>query len=728
MPKGGKIAYVVCKLLSIVTAIFVFPLYCYPQVSYTGTLKYNPSQTGIIADVKLSLSYHNSESGLELKQVAQLAAFKGILYEGKLVPLSQLSPPLIKEYGKLPPAITISYDIYNGDTPIRKGITTSGNTKLLWAEVAQGTNNGSTSKAKALQLFFSGALKIKNVSIVSIPFPLEAFRKAAGESVLNKASSPLVAKGAPVNRSQKSVGDILSMISDNETKANQFLLNPALPVVDIQSFSSSLEKQARESKQQKDRIKEELQKQQKFQFGKKFPSDWMSVNELEEVAEKGEPLAIERLARIYILMNTFPKARALYQHLALKKDPHAYRMIAMTYQYEKKFYEAIQYYEKAANQGDTESMKKLGSIYSGYPNLKLSDIPYPLLDSTNFSIINFNYPGVDFDKAVHWYEKAAQLEDTEAMVLLYRLLSGYDEKKYLQSNKSIANFTFKKDILSANKWLQKAKAIGEKESTLATSQSAELLLKEGLQSFERQNYKVAFELLKKSASLRNTEAMVKIGQMLQLGQGTIRNDSQAFTWFQKAALQGNITSYYYLANCYHAGKGVTKNLSKAFEFYELGGRYGIPEALGQLGFMYYQGAGVERNLKRSLKYFIEAREHGFRDAGFYIGNVFRFGGHGIQKDGNQAIHWYKTSIRENEYGGYKFIADTYSSEKSDITDYKKAVENYSLFLEKEKNEDVLRAHKESAIKEIARIYATGGFGIERDPGLSEQWLKKLENN
>ncbi len=219
--------------------------------------------------------------------------------------------------------------------------------------------------------------------------------------------------------------------------------------------------------------------------------------------------------------------------------------------------------------------------------------------------------------------------------------------------------------------------------------------------------------------------MVKLAQLYSQGLGTEKNEEQAFSWLQKAARAGNPAAYYPLANLYQHGNGVTKSLTDAYAYYLQGVCKGMPEAMGQLGFMYYQGAGLDRNLKRALCYFIQAEDAGLRDAIFYIGNIFRFGGQGIHRDGNLAIAWYQKAITAENFGGYKFIGDTFSAEGSDIPDYPKAVENYKAFLDKEQDPEVLKAHRETVIKGIARLYSKGGFGLKQNTQLAQEWLNKL---
>ena len=97
---------------------------------------------------------------------------------------------------------------------------------------------------------------------------------------------------------------------------------------------------------------------------------------------------------------------------------------------------AIEYFEKAANQGDSYSSRNLAENYEYGFGISVEDAPYG--------------EAINFDKAFYWYKKAAEQGDVMSQVWLGSLYSI-----------TYHFFGIKKNIPEAKKWYEKASAQGD---------------------------------------------------------------------------------------------------------------------------------------------------------------------------------------------------------------------------------------------------------------------------
>ncbi len=146
---------------------------------------------------------------------------------------------------------------------------------------------------------------------------------------------------------------------------------------------------------------------------------------------------------------------------------------------------------KEAKAGDVESQKKLGYIYE-------------------FGIDSVS---IDSKKAVHWYNKAVEQNDTTAMRFLGKM------------------YKF---------------GIGVEEDI---DKSRELFIK--------------------SAEAGNTTSQILLGIMHDVGDTVPKSDFEAVKWFRKAAEQGNVEGQYFLGVMYELGKGVPEDFVEAFAWYSI---------------------------------------------------------------------------------------------------------------------------------------------------------------
>lgn len=165
----------------------------------------------------------------------------------------------------------------------------------------------------------------------------------------------------------------------------------------------------------------------------------------------------------------------------------------------------------------------------------------------------------DYQKALHWYEKAASQGEAEAQRPLGALY---------EMGRGVA-----KDFGKAAFWYEKA-------------------AEQGL-----------------------ARAQVNLGILYENGQGVEKDLEKALFWYQKAADQGYGRGLNHLGGLYEAGLGGTRDINKALELYKQGAEAGYSKAMVNLGRIYEYGAkGVEKNLAEAVVWYQKAINTGYKNA------------------------------------------------------------------------------------------------------------------
>lgn len=120
----------------------------------------------------------------------------------------------------------------------------------------------------------------------------------------------------------------------------------------------------------------------------------------------------------------------------------------------------------------------------------------------------------DYAQAMEWYEKAADLGNTDAMTNVgYMYQHGYGVER---------------DYTAAVEWYRKAVDLGN----VAAMNNIGYMYMEGYGV--KQNYSVALKWFVKAANLGDTIAMTNIGYMYESGRGVEQDAAMAAEWYEKA--------------------------------------------------------------------------------------------------------------------------------------------------------------------------------------------------
>ena len=192
---------------------------------------------------------------------------------------------------------------------------------------------------------------------------------------------------------------------------------------------------------------------------------------------------------------------------------------------------------------------------------------------------------------------------------------------------------FPKDAEKAVEWFKKA---AEKNNTKAFFNLA-MCLHNG-QGIEK-NEKESAQCFKKAAELGHAASQTNLGVCYLEGRGLEQNYKKAVEWFTKAADQSYTEAQNNLGYCYESGKGIEKDLKKAAELYCKAAEQGHPVAQANLARCYEKGIGVEQDFKKAVGYYAAAADKNDSEAQVCLGWCFQ-NGLGVHQDYERAAELY----------------------------------------------------------------------------------------
>ncbi len=200
-----------------------------------------------------------------------------------------------------------------------------------------------------------------------------------------------------------------------------------------------------------------------------------------------------------------------------------------------KYHEAIKWFTKAADQGDTKAQINLGVMY-------------------------IDGKGVKKDKriAFEWFTKAAEQGNASSQFNLGVMYNQGDGVK--------------KDKRIAFEWFTKAAEQGVADAQFMLG--AMYAKGDGVKKDKR----IAFEWISKAAEQGNVLAQFSLGVMYDEGEGVKEDKRLAFVWISKAAEQGNAEAQFDLGILYAKGEGVKEDKRLAFEWFKKAAEQGNVEA------------------------------------------------------------------------------------------------------------------------------------------------------
>lgn len=319
-------------------------------------------------------------------------------------------------------------------------------------------------------------------------------------------------------------------------------------------------------------------------------------NYLGKAAEKNHPKAVYELATSINLNIDIP----LFIEGASNEEKFA--------KGQKDYREAERLYLKAIDLGVAEANHGLGNLYlygldglSNKLNLQKTKVPKDLQG--------------DIEKAIKYFEQAANLGVPRSMVAMYRLHSVTEYKRVNRDE--------------ANRWLQKAselenpKDLGEAASALyhGSYTNIEKFKYVSLDEFnpEQSWAKDAKPLLERAANAGDVASQILLSKILLNGYTGYKDESLGVKYLAKAAAANDTWSQVMLGRRYMSGSSVFQDYSTARENFfkaassEKSDIYG-QEAQYLLGILAENGFGVEKDLVLAHAWYNIAATNGYEKA------------------------------------------------------------------------------------------------------------------
>lgn len=150
--------------------------------------------------------------------------------------------------------------------------------------------------------------------------------------------------------------------------------------------------------------------------------------------------------------------------------------------------------------------------------------------------------------------------------------------------------------------------------TLGTSPSVRAGFNEGVEAYEAEDYKTAFNEWLPLAKNNDPAAMRNIGHMYRRGLGIPQDYAKAMTWYKRAATVGLDRAQANVAGMYLDGEGVDQDYAQAASWFARAAQQGHVVSQYNLALLLENGLGVERNDERALGWFALAAKAGHPQA------------------------------------------------------------------------------------------------------------------
>jgi TPR repeat protein len=122
---------------------------------------------------------------------------------------------------------------------------------------------------------------------------------------------------------------------------------------------------------------------------------------------------------------------------------------------------------------------------------------------------------------------------------------------------------------------------------------------QGMDCFNKKNYKCALKIWEPLAETGNSSAMANLGYMYRKGSGVKQDLKRAEGYLRNAVKKGNAASMLTLGSMYQNGEGVEQDLFKASLLFQLSALYGDELAQFKIGTFYFIGVGVDQDYEKA---------------------------------------------------------------------------------------------------------------------------------
>jgi len=350
------------------------------------------------------------------------------------------------------------------------------------------------------------------------------------------------------------------------------------------------------------------------------------------------------------------------------------------------FTRARDFFDRAAQQGNSDAMDNLGLLYE-------------------------NGFGVEQNPttAADWYRKAAAAGNADAMGRIGVL--AHDGRGV------------PKDLNQAREWYEKGSAHGSSRAT--TNLGLLYARADGVnRDFDR-----ARTLYQNAIDAGSPGAMTEMGILYDNGDGVTKDPAQARSWYEKGAAAGDPYAMVYLGDIYGSGRGVGRDPKQSREWYDKASAAVIPyavdlnvnerriiagRALGllRIGDLYrFPDAGAADNTEAE-KWYRKSADAGNSFALFRLGQIYDTpGGY------DTARQWYEKAAAAGDAGAMNNLGILYYFGRGAAQSYDKAREWY---------EKAAGNGSDVAMKNLGYLYKNG-TGVPVNLTRAAEWWEKSAN-
>ena len=175
------------------------------------------------------------------------------------------------------------------------------------------------------------------------------------------------------------------------------------------------------------------------------------------------------------------------------------------------------------------------------------------------------------------------------------------------------------------------------------------------QHLATKDYQAAAVWLSRAAEQGDTQAMVYLADLYDLGRGVPQDQRRSFLLYRDAAAKGDVIGALYLGYCYQAGEGTEQNDAFAAEWFAHAATLGNAEAQRKLGDCYFHGIGVEQSYVEAASWYAEAAAQDDGEAQCNLAECYALG-LCVERDMEQAIAWLSCS-KGTESGEYRLFRE-----------------------------------------------------------------------
>jgi len=390
--------------------------------------------------------------------------------------------------------------------------------------------------------------------------------------------------------------------------------------------------------------------------------------------------------------------------------------------------EALNWYIKSANVGQTDSQYHLALIYN------------------NTSSIHYNK-----EKATFWFNEAAAKGNIDAQYYLIQIYSQDSStyKQYYQDAKAFLSLMKKDKNIpiepnDAFTWYTKLAAKG---NTLAQYFLGHIYHR---YTNTQEGELTAINWFKKAASHGSADAMYYIGWIhIYTSVDDHMDAKEAFKWYKKAAEHGHVKGQTKIAIWYYQGRLIPKDYKASVYWLKKASKQGHPRAKEFLAIAYQNGFGLKKNSQKALALFKEIHNLGRKHFSYQIFNIyndiestlynqdkaiqwcrlsadegnsrgefhlglFYFHGQLIEKDIEKTLYWWERSA-EHGFSHANWTLGCLYFFKSEVkTNYQKAIQYFEKSAEK---------YNQKSLIQLIKTYCEGK-GVPQDLEVASYWAKK----